>query len=85
MKLQIIISIDNISQIISEYAATVYRECRECRQKYGYVKCFYDYFIVNNALANCNPIGDDDIRYYVDCDPSFSTIIQNNINYYEKC
>ncbi len=78
------ISISEVATIISEYATTTYRPCIECGQNFGYIDCCYDYFMVNCALANCDPTQNDKIRYYLNGDGSFSTNIQNDLNHYDE-
>eukprot|EP01084_Bolivina_argentea_P264236 447530_1 len=82
IKLQLIISIENIAQIISEYTATIYKSCVECGDQHAFIECYNDYVIMNNVLVNCDC--NDEIRYYLMCAPSLSTNIENNINHYDE-
>merc|ERR1712154_665725 len=66
----------DVSQIISEYAVTTNKKCMKCEKWYGYVECYRDYSIINNGLANLDI--DDNIRYYLNCDPS------NNANKFHE-
>eukprot|EP01084_Bolivina_argentea_P230386 388623_1 len=86
MQLQSMISIADIVQVISEYAATIYRSCIDCGEKYGYIECYDDIFLIPHVpqvLANCDPLLYDEIRYYFMCATSYS-IKHNNVNDYDE-
>eukprot|EP01084_Bolivina_argentea_P096192 172933_1 len=84
LKLKLIISIDSIVQIISQYAATIYRACIDCDKTYGYIDCSDDYLLVFGTWANCNPLCNEDVRYFLNCDPSFSNTTENSIRHFDE-
>eukprot|EP01084_Bolivina_argentea_P136913 241143_1 len=59
------------SQIIAEYASTLYTQCVECGDKYGFIECYKDYWLHEDSKVIAVFDENDNARYYVDDEPLF--------------